>query len=105
MPAPSSSAEYVQSGGKLVLIGSTTVEQTGLVAGRTYEFVAIDGGALCRWGAADAVIADGGFDFAVPKNGGPVRSVCPAGASAINVIESDGASVATAVLLIAEVEG
>ena len=103
MSSPSTSASYRQGGGLLVLLGAATVEQTGLVIGRTYEFVAIDGGALCRWGADDAAIADGGFDFAVPKNGGPVRSV--ATAVAINIIESDAASIATAVVLISEVEG
>ena len=101
----SQSASYYIDGGVIVLITSATVEQTGMVAGRTYEFVAIDGGALCRWGADDASIADGGFDFAVPKNGNAIRAVCPAGDTAINVIESDGGSVATAVLCISEVQG
>jgi hypothetical protein len=105
MSTPSSSGVYAQGGGLLVLITAATVEQTGLVAGNTYEFVAIDGGALVKWGAADATIADGGFDSAVPKNGGPFRAVVPAGITAINVIESDAGSVATAALLVSKVVG
>ncbi len=111
MPSPSKSASYIADGGLLVLLGAATVEQTGMVAGRTYEFVVSSAGtagagsaALCRWGAADASIADGGFDFAVPSGSG-VRSVCPAGITAINIIEAEGGTVATAVVLISEVEG
>ncbi len=98
MSSPSQSGKYVAGAGKLVLITAASVEQTGFVAGRTYEAVAIDGGALVKIGTDAATIADGGFDFAVPKNGGPVRFV--AQSTLYNVIESDGASVATAVLLI-----
>ncbi len=111
MPAPSQSASYVAAGGLLVLLGAATVEQTGLVAGRTYEFTVSSagtagagGGALARWGASDASIADGGFDFAIPS-GSAIRSVCPAGITAINIIEAEGGTVATAVVLISEVEG
>ena len=105
MSTPSTSGVYVAGGALLVLITSASVEQTGLVAGRTYEAVAIDGGALIKYGTDAATIADGGFDFAVPKNAPPMRFVMPAGVTLINVIESDGGSVATAVLLISEVDG
>lgn len=100
----SKSASYAIDGGDIVLLGAATVEQTGLVAGRTYEFVVVGGLALFRWGADDASIADGGFDFAVPE-GAVVRSVCPDGDTAINVIEGDGSSTATAAVFISLVEG
>ncbi len=103
MSTPSTSGTYVLGGGILILITAASVEQTGLTAGRTYEAVAIDGGALVKYGTDAATIADGGFDFAVPKNGGPVRFVMVD--TILNVIESDSASVATAVLLISEVDG
>lgn len=107
MSAPSNSGQYKRAGGLLVLLGAATVEQTGMVAGRTYEFVtAGDSGdtALVRWGADDASIADGGFDFAVPV-GAVIRSVCPAGVTAVNIIEAEAGTSATAAVLIAEVEG
>jgi len=96
-------ALYARDGGLLVLLGAATVEQTGMVAGRTYEFAADDGAALIRWGAGDASIADGGFDFCVPRNC-TVRSTCPAGVTAVNVIEANAGSVATATLTIADVQ-
>jgi len=96
-------ALYERDGGLLVLVGAATVEQTGMTAGRTYEFVAHDAAALVRWGAGDASIADGGFDFCVPQNAA-IRSVCPASVTAVNVIEANAASVATATLTIAHVE-
>ncbi len=105
MSTPSSSGVYVTGGTLLILITAASVEQTGFIAGRTYEAVAIDGGALVKYGTDAATIADGGFDFAVPKNGPPMRFVMPAGVTLLNVIESDAGSVATAVLLISEVEG
>ncbi len=92
---------YAKDSGKLVLITAATVEQTGLTAGRTYEFVA-SWPCVCRWGADDASIADGGFDFAIPA-GGTVRAICPSGDSAINVIEASSESNAAATLLISEV--
>lgn len=94
-------ALYKRDAGLLVLLGAATVEQTGMVAGRVYEFAAQGGGALVRWGAGDATIADGGFDFLVP-GGGVVRSTCPAGVTAVNIIESDAGSIATAVVCISE---
>jgi len=103
MAAPSTSGEYVAGSGKLILVGAASVEQTGFVVGHTYEATAIDGGALIKIGTNAATIADGGFDFAVEKNGGPLRFV--AQDTLYNVIESDAGSVATAVLLIAEVAG
>jgi hypothetical protein len=98
-------SKYATDGGLLVLVGAATVEQTGMKPGRTYEFVMSDTNgvtALCRWGADDASIADGGFDFAVPS-GAVVRAVCPTGDSAINVIEAEAGATATAALLISEV--
>ncbi|KKN19140.1 hypothetical protein LCGC14_0948630, partial [marine sediment metagenome] len=49
MSSPSTSGKYVLGGGILVLITDASVEQTGLVAGRTYEAVAFDGGALVKY--------------------------------------------------------
>lgn len=94
--------DFVASGGLLIAIGDTTVEQTGMLPGELYQFTAIGGMALCRWGASDAAIADAGFDFAVPP-GAVVRSRCPAATTAINVIESDAGSIATATLAVARV--
>lgn len=111
MPSPSESGLYKQGGGKIVALGATTVEQTGLIAGHTYEFTVSCAGsdgagsaALARWGASDAAASDGSFDFAIPF-GHTVRAVCPAGISAINIIESDAGTVATAQVLISEVVG
>jgi hypothetical protein len=104
MSSPSKSGSYKASGGLLVALGASTVEQTGIVAGRTYEFQSTGGSALVRWGAADAVTADGGFDFAVCRNN-PIRAVAPAGVTAVNIIEAEASSAATAVVLISEVEG
>ncbi len=89
---------YTVDGGLIVLIGAATVEQTGFSAGQTYEFLASDP-CLCRWGAGDATIADGGFDFACPA-GSIIRAVCPSGDSAINVIEMTSASDGAATLAI-----
>jgi hypothetical protein len=94
------SINYKTDGGLLVLIGAATVEQTGLVSGEIYEFVA-SWPCLCRWGADDASIADGGFDFAVPA-GGMVVSQCPEGVTAINVIELSAESNAAAALAISQ---
>ncbi len=93
--------KYVIDDGQLILIGAATVEQTGFEAGETYEFVASDP-CLCRWGAGDATIADGGFTFCVPANL-PIRAVCPSGISAVNVIELSAASAATAALAVSKV--
>lgn len=94
--------DYFAQGGLLILIGAATVEQTGMLPGQLYEFVATDP-CLCRWGADDASIADAGFDFAVPA-GAVIRAFCPTGDTAINVIEASDASAATAVLLISKVK-
>ena len=83
------------------MIGAATVEQTALIGGELYEFVASDP-CLCRWGADDATIADGGFDFAVPANF-PIRARVPFSITAINVIEASAASAATAVLLMSKI--
>jgi len=95
-----SAVDYAVDGGLLVLIGAATVEQTGLLPGETYVFLASDP-CLCRWGAGDASIADGGFGFAVGPN--PVVVVCPTGVTAVNVIELSAASAATAALAISRV--
>ena len=105
MSTPSSSGVYVEGGALLVLITVASVEQAGLVPGRTYEALAIGAGALVKYGTDAATIADGGFDWAVSKNGPPMRFVMPAGVTLINVIESDDTSSASAILLISEVEG
>jgi hypothetical protein len=98
-------SKYTPEGGLLVLVGATTVEQTGMKPGETYEFAMSDANgvaALCRWGGDNASAADAGFDFAVPS-GAVVRSVCPTGDTAINVIEAEAGASATAALLISRV--
>lgn len=95
--------DYVALAGKVVLIGAASVEQTGMLPGVEYEFVAIDGPCVCRWDTTDAAPADGSFTFAVVE-GSPVRSTCPAGNTLLNVEEATSASVATAVLLISQIE-
>jgi hypothetical protein len=95
-------SDYVPEGGLLVALGAATVEQTGMLPGHTYEFVA-SAPALARWGADDASIADGGFDFTLPANT-PVRSICPAGDTAINIIEANADSSANATVTIARVK-
>ena len=97
------STKYVADSGLVVLLGAATVEQTGMVAGQVYEFTSTGGTAICRWGADDASAADGGFDFAVPP-GAVVRAICPSGDSAINIIEAEAGSTATAVVTITKVD-
>jgi hypothetical protein len=95
--------DYVADGGLLILLGAATVEQTGMLPGHTYEFSVSDANgvsALARWGTDDAAIADGGFDFAIPS-GTTVRSRCPTGVTAINVIEAEAGASATAAVIIA----
>ena len=94
------SNNYVAGGGLIVALGATTVEQTGMLPGWLYEFTTMGGHALMRWGASDASAADAGFDFAVSP-GGVVRAVCPTNITAINIIEADAQSVATAQVAIA----
>lgn len=94
--------EFVQGGGLNIAIGATTVEQTGIVPGATYMFVARLGAACVAWGADDATVADGGFDFAVPVDG-VVFAQAPEGITAVNVIEAEDGSDADAVLLVARV--
>ena len=96
-----SAPKYVVDGGLLILIGAATVEQTGMLPGETYAFLATDP-AVCRWGADDASAADGGFDFLVPP-GILVFAVCPSGDTAINVIELSAASAATAAMGVSRV--
>lgn len=102
MSAPSNSGKYAALGGQVILITAASVEQTGFVKGRTYEFAAIGGMALVRNDTSAAAASDGGFDFAVP-DGAVVRFV--ARDTIFNVIEADASSTATAVLAISEVEG
>ena len=94
---------YAVDGGFIVLLGAITVEQTGMLPGETYEFKAFDGNALCRWGTDAASAADGGFDFGVRRNGDVVRVLCPAGITAINIIEATVDSSATAAVAIARI--
>lgn len=94
------SLDYVADAGLVVLLGAATVEQTGMLPGHWYEFVSTGGTAVCRWGADDASAADAGFDFSVPP-GAVVRSQCPTGVTAINIIEAEAGSTATAVVTIA----
>ena len=91
---------YVANGGLVILLGASTVEQTGLTAGETYEFTATGGTALVRWGADDASIADAGFDFAVPASC-VVRARVPTGDSAVNIIEAEAGSTGTAIVTMA----
>ena len=94
---------YNQLAGMHVLLGATTVEQTGITAGHLYEFTANGGSALVRWGAGDAATADAGFDFCVPQNG-LVRAYAPAGTTAVNIIEANAISDALATVTIADVQ-
>jgi hypothetical protein len=74
MSAASQSNKYVALGGQVILLGAASVEQSGFVAGRTYEFTVIGGCALVRNDTTAAVASDGGFDFAVPE-GAVIRHV------------------------------
>ena len=93
---------YVVDGGLVVLLGATTVEQTGLQPGATYEFVATGGAALVRWGADNASAADNGFDFCIPS-GGLMIGTCPTSVTAVNIIEANADSTAAAVVTIARI--
>ena len=86
--------------GLIVLLGATTVEQTGLTVGRTYQFTVVGGVALVRWDTSAAVASDGNFDFAVVP-GQVVYAV--ARDTMVNIIELDSSSSATAAVAIAEV--
>jgi hypothetical protein len=94
---------YAALGGLVVLIGATSVEQTGLLPGATYEFYAVDGSAVCRWDTTAAAASDAGFTFFVGE-GETKRVKNPAANTLLNVIESDAGSEAGAVLLIARVD-
>jgi hypothetical protein len=104
MPLPHDGAQYFALGGMIVAIGATTVEQTGFVPGGTYELKAVGGLALCRWGAGDASAADGGFDFAVGPGTTGLIVVCPEETTAMNVIEAETGSTATATLAISRIK-
>jgi len=86
--------------GLIVLITAASVEQTGLVVGRTYQFSSVGGVALVRWDTDAAVASDSNFDFAVPP-GQLVYAV--ARSTMLNIIELDTSSSATAACAIAEV--
>ena len=88
-------------GGLIVLLGATTVEQTGLVVGRTYQFTVVGGVALVRLDTDAAVASDGNYDFAVVP-GEVVYAV--ARTTFCNIIELDSSSTATAAVSIAEVD-
>ncbi len=98
----SNQTNYATDGGLLVLITAASVEQTGLKAGEVYEFVA-SWPCVVRWGADDATIADGGFDFACPA-GSVIRATCPYGDAAVNVLEASAESNTDATLLISHLK-
>lgn len=93
---------YEALGGKVILIGAASVEETGLEPGATYDFVATGGTALCRWDTTAAAAADGSFTFACPP-GAVVRVRNPANNTLLNVIEAEAGSTATAVLAVCKV--
>jgi hypothetical protein len=95
--------KFVRSGSKTVVFSDVTAEQTGMIAGRLYRFSCIGGQALVRWGADDATVADGGYDFAVVP-GAYIDVRCPPATTAFNVIESDAGSIATATLIAAAID-
>lgn len=94
--------KYEALGGIHILITAASVEQTGLVEGAVYEFVAFGGSALCRWDTSDAVAGDGGFTFCVPE-GVKMRVQNPAGNTLLNVIEGSADSSTNASLCISRV--
>jgi len=96
------SEEYQAIGGFVVLLGATSVEQTGLEAGRVYEFSVTGGTALCRWDTTAAAASDGSFTFAVVPNT-YLRVKCPIANTLLNVIEAETGSTATAVLTLVPV--
>lgn len=96
-----SSLQFDEDEGKVILITDTTVEQAGFVIGRDYYFVARGGLALCRWGTDAASSADDGFDFAVSASS--VTLVVRATQVALNVIEAESSSTATAVLAVGRI--
>jgi hypothetical protein len=102
MSAPSESGDYLIGAGLYVLITAASVEQTGFIAGRTYEAAANGGGALVKFGTDAATIADGGFDFAVP-GGAVVRFIMQD--TLLNVIEMDASSQTSASVTFSEVIG
>lgn len=85
---------YETLGGLTTATSTTTASQTGLTAGRLYEFVA-DQLTLVRWGATAAANTDGSFDFAVPAG---YRMVVEAQGVEINAILTTG----TGTLIISE---
>ncbi len=97
MSRQANTVTYGVDQGLLILVTDTTVEETGVNAGELYEFVS-SWPALVRWGADDASIADGGFDFCVPA-GQAIRARVPNGDTALNVIELSAESHASATML------
>jgi len=95
--------EYQALGGFVVLLGAVSVEQTGLEAGRVYEFTVTGGTALCRWDTTAAAATDGSFTFSVVPNTN-IRVKCPIGNTLLNVIEAETGSTATAVLTLVPVD-
>ena len=94
---------YQPLGGLVVLIGTNSVEQTGLEPGALYEFHAQGGACVCRWDTTDAAPADGGFTFVI-GDGETKRVRNPAANTLLNVEELDGSSAATAVLTLTRVD-
>lgn len=95
--------EYQALGGFIVLLSDTGIEQTGLEAGRVYEFTVTGGTALCRWDTTTAIVADAGFTFVVVP-GQYLRVKCPIGNTLLNIIELETGSTATAVLTLVPVD-
>jgi len=79
-------ATYAPDAGLEVLLGATTVEETGVNAGELWEFVSTVC-CLARWGTDNASAADAGFDFAIPANQA-IRARVPNGVTAVNIIEA-----------------
>lgn len=84
---------YDPLGGIHILITAASVEQTGLVGGAYYEFVAHGAAAACRWDTTAAAMADAGFTFVIAEGESKIVKN-PAGNTLINVIEA-GADAST----------
>ena len=92
------SEAYKPLGGLIIALSDTGVEQTGMIPGAVYEFVAVGGSAVARWDTTTAAASDGGFTFFIPQNT-PIRVRCPLGNTLLNVIEANADSTAAAVVL------
>ncbi len=104
MSYPNDEVTYKPLGGLHILI-DIAAEQTGLLPGALYEFVAHGGAAVCRWDTTAAVAGDAGFTFCVTP-GVPVRVRCPIlnTAGLLNVIQANADSAAAASLTLSIIE-